>query len=180
LEHFNEIKTLKPVKCILVGFLIDDSCIFSKIKIARRDNMLSVFDVASYILKKIGWMTTMKLQKLVYYSQAWALVWDEEPLFNEDVEAWSNGPVVRELFEHLRGEYQISSISKGDHRKINKTQKRTIDAVLKYYGDKPAQWLIDLTHEEPPWNEARKGLGPTDRGDHVMTLDSIAEYYSSL
>mgnify|MGYP001247259517 CR=1 FL=1 len=41
--------------------------------------MVSVFDVASYILQKQGPMTTMKLQKLVYYCQAWSLVWNEEP-----------------------------------------------------------------------------------------------------
>ena len=39
---------------------------------------IQVFDVAAYILEKIGSMTTMKLQKLVYYSQAWSLVWDGE------------------------------------------------------------------------------------------------------
>jgi uncharacterized phage-associated protein len=54
----------------------------------------SVFDVAQYILRKQGGMTTMKLQKLVYYAQAWSLVWDEEPLFDQPIEAWSNGPGV--------------------------------------------------------------------------------------
>jgi uncharacterized phage-associated protein len=44
----------------------------------------------------------MKLQKLVYYAQAWALVWDDEPIFDEEIEAWANGPVVRGLYEaHL-------------------------------------------------------------------------------
>ena len=37
--------------------------------------MASVYDVAAYILEKQGAMTTWKLQKLVYYSQAWSLVW---------------------------------------------------------------------------------------------------------
>ena len=45
--------------------------------------MNSVFDIAQYILSATGEMTTMKLQKLVYYCQAWSLVWDEEPIFNE-------------------------------------------------------------------------------------------------
>lgn len=45
--------------------------------------MANVSDVAAYILQKHGRMTTMKLQKLVYYSQAWSLVWDEKPLFQE-------------------------------------------------------------------------------------------------
>jgi len=50
--------------------------------------MASVHDVACYILKKQSPMTTMKLQKLVYYCQAWSLVWDEKPLFKERMDAW--------------------------------------------------------------------------------------------
>jgi uncharacterized phage-associated protein len=55
--------------------------------------MPSVLDVAQYILQRSGGMTTGKLQKLVYYSQAWSLVWDQRPLFNERIEAWANGPI---------------------------------------------------------------------------------------
>ena len=43
--------------------------------------MATVFDVAAYILAKRGEMTAWKLQKLVYYSQAWSLVWDQRPIF---------------------------------------------------------------------------------------------------
>ena len=50
--------------------------------------MATVFDVAKYILEKKGTMSTMKLQKLCYYSQAWSLVWDDQPLFNEDFESF--------------------------------------------------------------------------------------------
>ena len=42
--------------------------------------MANVDDVAAYILNRQGPMTAMKLQKLCYYSQAWHLVWDSEPL----------------------------------------------------------------------------------------------------
>ncbi len=66
---------------------------------------IRVFDVAAYILEKKGIMSTMKLQKLVYYSQAWSMVWDEKPLFEENIEAWANGPVVRDLFYYHRGRY---------------------------------------------------------------------------
>ncbi len=48
----------------------------------------SVFDVARYILHVKGQMSTMKLQKLCYYAQAWSLVWDDRPLFNEEFRAW--------------------------------------------------------------------------------------------
>ena len=141
---------------------------------------IQVFDVAAYILKKMGAMTTMKLQKLVYYSQAWSLVWDEKQLFEEDIEAWANGPVVRDLFDYHRGMYEISVMPIGNPRLLNQEQQETVDAVLDYYGDKSAQWLIELTHMEDPWKQTRRGLQPLERGNRVMSLDTIADYYSSL
>lgn len=141
---------------------------------------VSVFDVAAYILKQKGAMSTMKLQKLVYYCQAWSLVWDEKPLFKEQIEAWANGPVVKELFSYHRGMFQISSVSIGNPDLLDADQRDTINAVLDYYGDKPAQWLIDLTHMEKPWQKAREGLPVSVRSNKVIDLEDIAEYYSSL
>ena len=141
---------------------------------------IRVFDVAAYILEKMDTMTTMKLQKLVYYSQAWSLVWDEKPLFEEKIEAWANGPVVRELFDYHRGMYEISEIPIGNPRLSDQEQRDTVDAVLEYYGDRSAQWLIDLSHMEEPWKHTRKGLPPLERGNRVIPLDAMAHYYSSL
>lgn len=143
--------------------------------------MAQVSDVAEYILQRLGPTTTMKLQKLVYYCQAWSLVWDEKPLFPEEIQAWANGPVVPALYERHRGffEAQLGEIG-GDPAKIEPEQAETIDAVLEYYGNKPAQWLIDLTHMEDPWREARGDLPETARSTQVIELTSIADYYSSL
>lgn len=142
--------------------------------------MANVFDVAKYILEKQGSMTTMKLQKLVYYSQAWSLVWDEKPLFAEEIQAWASGPVVRDLYNHHRGAYLIPDIQKGNVDNLTKEQRETTDAILEAYGDKPAQWLADLTHMEKPWNEAREGFDPGDNCENEITPASLAEYYSSL
>lgn len=125
-------------------------------------------------------MTTMKLQKLVYYCQAWSLVWDEEPLFFEIIEAWANGPIVRELFNKHRNTFKISRLPAGRPTKLSVTQKETVDSVLEYYGDRSSQWLSDLTHMEEPWKNARQGLAPGERGSNEITLASMAEYYSSL
>src|SRR5690606_17143125 len=97
------------------------------------------------------------LQKLCYYCQAWALVWDEEPLFKERIEAWSNGPVIPELYKSHQGKYKISSLDKGDPRKLSSSQRETVDAVLEFYGRFNSQQLSDLTHLETPWKEARQG-----------------------
>jgi len=122
----------------------------------------------------------MNLQKLVYYCQAWSLVWDGKPLFKERIEAWANGPVVSELYNLCRGEYFISDIPKGDSNNIISKQRETILAVLKYYGDKSPQWLSDLTHSEDPWRKAREGIPEGVRSNKEITLASMEEYYSSL
>ena len=142
--------------------------------------MANVFDVSKYILEKQGSMTTMKLQKLVYYSQAWSLVWDEKPIFEEKIEAWASGPVVRELYEEHRGVFIISDLGKGSIDNLKPEERETIDVVLRAYGDKSAQWLSDLTHMEQPWNKAREGIPPGQNCENEITLASMSEYYSSL
>ena len=95
--------------------------------------MHTVFDVANYILTKCGTMTTMKLQKLVYYCQAWSLAWDDKPLFSEDFEAWANGPVCKKLYNIHRGKFEIG---KDDLKRYVKDmdftdeEKETMDIVI--------------------------------------------------
>jgi uncharacterized phage-associated protein len=143
--------------------------------------MVSVFDVAALILREKSQITAMKLQKLVYYCQAWSLIWDEKPLFKESIEAWINGPVVRELYEQHKGLFYVTpNDMTGNPENLNEEQRETVLAVLRDYGDKPSQWLSDLTHSENPWQEARKGLLPNERGHHKITIDSMAEYYEAV
>lgn len=148
---------------------------------APGDTMASVHDVAAYILEKQGRMTAMKLQKLVYYCQAWSLVWDERPLFEERIEAWANGPVVPALFEEHRGRFDVGSPwSKGNPSVLDADARSTIDAVLAFYGDKPAHWLSELTNAEAPWRDARHGLADTERGSREITHEAMAMYYDGL
>lgn len=143
---------------------------------------LTVLDVAKFLLNRQGEMTAMKLQKLVYYSQAWSLVWDETPLFNEKIEAWFNGPVVRDLYNQHKGRFLLSGDFFGEEnaQDFSSDQLETIGAVLEYYGDKSASWLSDLTHRERPWKEARVGLSDGQRGNQEITHAAMAEYYSGL
>ena len=144
---------------------------------------MSVKDVAEYILRKSGEMTAMKLQKLVYYAQAWSLVWDERPLFDEKIEAWANGPVCRTLYAAHYRQFSVppGSIKQGD-LDLDQKATGTIDAVLNFYGDKSAQWLSDLTHLEAPWllARARAGVGPGDSTEEAILLSDMHEYYSGL
>jgi uncharacterized phage-associated protein len=142
--------------------------------------MASAHDVAAYILKKQGSMDTWKLQKLVFYSQAWHLVWDSEPLFPARIEAWANGPVVPLLFREHRGKFKMGNWPKGDPSRLTKSQKESINVVLKHYGRRTGFALRELTHKEPPWRNARRGLRPGASSNREITRDAIASYYGSL
>lgn len=144
--------------------------------------MARAIAVAKYILSKTGEMTAMKLQKLVYYSQAWSLVWDENPLFEEDIQAWANGPVVPALYEYHRGQFKVNedTFADGSVDTLTSNQKDSIDKVLETLQCKTGQWLSELTHMESPWKEARGDLEPTARCTNVISLAAMHEYYSSL
>jgi uncharacterized phage-associated protein len=137
-------------------------------------------DVAAYILGELGPMSAMKLQKLAYYSQAWHVVWEEEALFPEQVEAWANGPVVPALYEKHRGLFTIVDWPDGNAHNLAEPEATSVDAVLEFYGHEKAVWLSELTHREDPWVNARVGLGAGERGNEVIPLDAMAEYYSAL
>lgn len=143
--------------------------------------MANIFDTAKYILEQSGVMSTMKLQKLCYYSQAWSLVWDDMPLFDEDFQAWANGPVCPELFYKTQGMYSVSAKDEtGGTGDLSDNQKDTINRVIAHYGKHDAQWLSQLTHMEEPWRKARNGLPQGAGCANVITKESMAMYYGSL
>lgn len=143
--------------------------------------MANIFDVAKYILEKSGSMSTMKLQKLCYYAQAWSLVWDDTPLFKEDFQAWANGPVCPELFRKTQGSYSVSAKNEdGGEGNLTDDQKDTIEKVLEYYGGHDAQWLSQLTHMEDPWIKAREGVPSGAGSSNIITKESMGLYYGGL
>lgn len=141
--------------------------------------MVNALDVAQYILLKRGPMPGLKLQRLVYYCQAWHLVWQEKRLFPEKIEAWMTGPIIPRLFKVHRKQFKVRAILGGKSRKLNIEQRETVDAVLEYYGDKSSQWLADLTHMEDPWKLACDGI-PDNRNLKKISTASMAEYYGGL
>lgn len=144
--------------------------------------MASVHDVAAYILKHESPMSTWKLQKLVYYSQAWYLAWEERPLFGARIEAWANGPVVPELYRAHRGQFSIDfkSWKTGDPTKLREDERGVIDAVLAGYGKLNGRQLSHLTHSEDPWKDARGDLPATALSSAVIEPEALQQFYGAL
>jgi uncharacterized phage-associated protein len=143
--------------------------------------MANVTDVAKYILESLGEITAMKLQKLVYYSQAWNLVWEEKPLFNEEIQAWANGAVVPTLYAYHRRQFTVVSENiPGNVDNITPDQKANINKVLEFYGSYTAQQLSDINHQEAPWIKARGDYPPMANCNNEIPIVSIHEYHSGI
>ena len=148
----------------------------------------TVYDVSKYILRWFAdkgedSITPWKLHKLLYYCQAWALVWDEKPVFPEEIQAWANGPVCPELYRTHKGKFRLCPEDiAGTPENLTEEQKATVDSVLEFYGNKTGRDLTYLTHTEGPWSDvrARAGLGPGDRGNAVIEFGDMVRYYGSL
>ena len=144
--------------------------------------MATVFDVAKYILHKQGRMSTWKLQKLCYYSQAWHLAWTGNPIFEEDFEAWANGPVCPELFHAHQGKFFVNEndFVRGNADDLDVDVQDSINVVLNDYGEMEPYDLRELSHREAPWINARGSIPDGEKCSTVITKESMGEYYGSL
>lgn len=132
-------------------------------------------------------ITNLKLQKILYYLQAWHLVNLNGQLINETPEAWVNGPVYKRVYEkysNVKREPLVSSLEDSFIKEIKDTdltedQADLIDSVLKVYGNFSSMNLVYKTHIELPWKEARAGLPPFEPSSNLISLDTVREYYTA-
>lgn len=137
--------------------------------------MATSLDVAHYILKKTGTLTTRKLQKLVFFCQYWSCGYGN-PLFTDRIEAWKLGPVVPKLFYHHQKKYKVSADEiYGDLRNLTSAQKEIIDDVLDHLSDKNADELIFLSHIEKSYVAARDGIKVGESGNQEITQEALVE-----
>jgi uncharacterized phage-associated protein len=133
-------------------------------------------DIAKIILRLVDpeygdIISNLKLQKLLYYMQGFHLAMFNEPLFNEEVVAWTYGPVVREVYQEYK-KYGTGAIPQPENDfELNLTDKQRdlIIDVFNVYGQLSALKLMNLTHEELPWKST-----PVN---HVITHKLMRTYF---
>lgn len=141
--------------------------------------VLSADDVASVILTRSGpWVDAMRLQKLLYYVQAWHLAVTDEPLFGEQIKAWRDGPVVPQVW-HARKDQATRRATDQDIEDIELDDLASdlIDLVIASYGSMSGEELSALTHVEQPWRAARGELADDAECREPIRRESMAEYY---
>lgn len=128
-------------------------------------------------------ITNKKLQKVIYYGQAWNIVYDDIPLFGDAIEAWVHGPTVRKIYNkyrHFGFNPIVVTIDENPLQTINKWAQSLLNNVWNVYGKYDADYLEMLTHSESPWQKAREGLEISDLCDTIISLDEMRNYYKGL
>jgi len=131
---------------------------------------VSSHDVAREIRRRLSGVGLLKTHKLLYYCQGWHLAWHGEPMFSDGIEAWSNGPVVGELWaaeKHSRPVPDVHALS-GDHL-------ATLDYVIARYGALSGRDLINLTHGEDPWRAV--SASDSSWSSNVIDHDALLRWF---
>lgn len=144
-------------------------------------------DVAHFFLSKIDVesgevITHLKLQKLIYYAQAWFLAFFARPLFHDSFEAWQHGPVVRKLYFHYK-DFGFNPLPKVDVLAKNAFTAEEIyllEMVNSVYGKYDAKFLERMSHAEKPWIDARGGCDDGDICDNIIPEIEIRNYFSAI
>lgn len=125
-------------------------------------------------------VSNLKLQKLLYYTQAWHLVFEDGPLFDDALEAWVHGPVVPKVFGDYKS-FRWAPVTDPCIPPENDSEIcNYIDIVLNAYGPLSATDLERLTHSELPWLEARAGLAPDEPSRNRISTETMKAYYSRI
>ncbi|MDR3226362.1 MAG: DUF4065 domain-containing protein [Prevotellaceae bacterium] len=136
----------------------------------------------------------LKLQKLLYFVQAWHIVaFNKKTLFQELPEAWVNGPVYRSIYDVFKTDFYrnerlyINYTEEELHNELDESvsksgltteQQEVLFDVLKIYGAMSDEKLVFATHKAEPWNNARKGCKPFERCNKLISVDDMYNYYS--
>lgn len=136
----------------------------NKENIELKSYNIPVQEVANYFLDKLDIETedcisNLKLQKLVYYAQGFVLALTHKKLFNDKIEAWLHGPVVRVLYDEYKAN-GATAIVKTENLEYTNLQKypelmEILDEVYQVYGQFSAWKLRNMTHDERPWLDTR-------------------------
>ncbi|MCP4702261.1 MAG: DUF4065 domain-containing protein [Gammaproteobacteria bacterium] len=146
-------------------------------------------DVADYFIALSNetheLISNLKLQKLVYYTQAWFLAIFKDPLFDTNFKAWVHGPAIPELYYEYK-EFSCMPIRKdiGEEyihqfkNRLSEEENQLLDKITNEYFGISSYDLELMTHSEEPWKKARIGLADDDISSPMIRNEWMEKYYS--
>lgn len=151
---------------------------------------MNIHDATDYLIQQVREsgesLSNLKLQKLMYYVQAWSLAFDGKKLFDGDFQAWVHGPVSRDIYNRFSGIKSLyAEITVEDIRaeftpeNLTEAERKHIDNVLSVYAKLSGPQLEEMTHNEAPWIEARGSLRSWERCENAINTDSMEKFYKA-
>lgn len=154
---------------------------------AKFDSYKSVSDYLLALANETGsYVSNLKLQKLMYYFQAWYCAAYDDTLFDEDFQAWVHGPVIPALYHKYKpfgykpivDENLGGDVVKDFRGQFSKDEGKFMSQVEKLYMSKSGYDLEKLSHREAPWIIARNGMPKDEPSEAVISIESMKEFYS--
>ena len=116
--------------------------------------------------------TGLKLQKLLYYAQGYALALLGRPLFAARIKAWDHGPVVPQVWhDHKDLGDELPRPEDLDLLAVDLEARGILDRVYAEFGQFAAWRLREMTHDEKPWKE-------TEQNEEI-SLETMRAFFSS-
>lgn len=152
------------------------------------DKKFTIHDVVDYILVRLDeggvGLSLLKIQKLLFYVQAWRLAFGKGPFFVGRFQAWIHGPVNREVYDRFKDDFSLYSmlgVNAITNEKVGEVfseeERLHIDEVLEAYGRFSGTQLEAMTHSEKPWQTAREGYRPSQRCENPINEDLMEAFY---
>lgn len=127
------------------------------------------------------YLSPLHLQKLLYYCQGWGLALLGRPLFDQPLYAWKYGPVERDVYNVFKGRsdavmpHELPLPSKP----LSSTAAALVEMVWKEYIRFTPSELVEKTHREPAWLEARAGSPTGAHSDAVLSHTTMREFFTA-
>lgn len=121
-------------------------------------------------------VTNLKLQKLLYFAQAYYVSKIGRPLFADKIEAWEYGPVVPGVYQKYKSGKSAPIILEKDESTLAPADKEILKKVWETFGGYSARRLVDIAHAHTPWKNAYS----SNSAKKEITVKSLADYYAPL
>lgn len=146
---------------------------------------------------KIPDLTPMKLQKLMYFAQAWYLRVRGQPLMDDHFARWQYGPVVPAIYHEFKtfGSRPITQHANTLSRRVDddsftvivptvpSNDKDTWDllsVIAKQYGQLSAQQLSGITHQPgSAWAQTKEPDGSAITHQQIMNDSAVFGHLKS-
>jgi uncharacterized phage-associated protein len=126
-------------------------------------------------------LTNLRLQKLLYYAQAWSFIVRESNLFDDEIQAWQLGPVVPKVYQALpegQGANTISNTAFANEPDLTPDEAEFVRSVWEAYRPYSATQLSKMTHEELPWQKAWGKRPASAKGYDPIAIDDMEDFFA--